>query len=40
MMNSISSLAWCFSASRMVMIYVRSGYLPAAGGVSCVMHNR
>ena len=40
MMNSISSLAWRFSAHRMVMDYVRSGYLPAAGGVSCVMHNR
>ena len=40
MMNSISSLAWRFSADRMVMDYVRSSYLPAAGGVSCVMHNR
>ncbi|MBA4018471.1 MAG: alpha-glucan phosphorylase [Pirellula sp.] len=40
MMNSISSLAWRFSAHRMVMDYVRSAYLPAAGGVSCVMHNR
>lgn len=37
MMNSISSLAWRFSAHRMVMDYVRNAYLPAAGGVSCVM---
>ena len=35
MMNSISSLAWRFSAHRMVADYVRSAYLPAAGGVSC-----
>ena len=40
MMNSISTLAWRFSAHRMVMDYVRSAYLPAAGGVSCVMHMR
>jgi glycogen phosphorylase len=40
MMNSISSLAWRFSAHRMVMDYVRSAYLPAAGGVSCVMYNK
>src|SRR6185437_8744806 len=32
MMNSISSLAWRFSAHRMVIDYVRSAYLPAAGG--------
>jgi len=37
MMNSISSLAWRFSAQRMVADYVRSAYLPAAGGVSCEM---
>jgi len=40
MANSISSLAWRFSAHRMVMDYVRSAYLPAAGGVSCVMYNK
>lgn len=40
MMNSISSLAWRFSAHRMVMDYVRSAYLPAAGGVSCDMNSR
>ncbi|MBX3411633.1 MAG: alpha-glucan family phosphorylase [Pirellulales bacterium] len=40
MMNSISSLAWRFSAHRMVMDYVRSAYLPAAGGVSCDMSTR
>ena len=39
MMNSIASLAWRFSAHRMVMDYVKSGYLPAAGGVSCEMKN-
>lgn len=40
MMNSISSLAWRFSAHRMVMDYVRSAYLPAAGGLSCDMSVR
>ena len=37
MMNSISSLAWRFSAHRMVMDYVGNSYLPAAGGTSCDM---
>ncbi len=40
MMNSISSLAWRFSAHRMVADYVRSAYLPAAGGLSCDMNIR
>jgi len=40
MMNSISSLAWRFSADRMVADYVRSAYLPAAGGLSCDMSQR
>ena len=40
MMNSISSLAWRFSADRMVADYVRSTYLPASGGVSCDMNMR
>ncbi|HUY31510.1 MAG TPA: alpha-glucan family phosphorylase [Pirellulales bacterium] len=40
MMNSISSLAWRFSAHRMVMDYVKSAYLPAAGGMSCDMSAR
>ena len=35
MMNSISSLAWRFSAHRMVADYVLSAYLPASGGLSC-----
>lgn len=35
MMNSISSLAWRFSAHRMVMDYTRHCYVPAAGGTSC-----
>ncbi|MEX1223904.1 MAG: alpha-glucan family phosphorylase [Pirellulales bacterium] len=40
MMNSIASLAWRFSAHRMVMDYVNSAYLPAAGGRSCDMSIR
>ncbi len=40
MMNSISSLAWRFSAHRMVIDYARSAYLPAAGGMSCEMKLR
>jgi starch phosphorylase len=40
MKNSISSLAWRFSAHRMVMDYARACYVPAAGGVSCDMANR
>jgi starch phosphorylase len=37
MKNSIASLAWRFSAHRMVMDYCKHSYLPAAGGVSCQM---
>jgi starch phosphorylase len=37
MMNSIGSLAWRFSAHRMVMDYTRASYVPAAGGLSCDM---
>jgi starch phosphorylase len=40
MMNSIGSLAWRFSADRMVADYVRHAYLPAAGGLSCDMSVR
>ena len=40
MMNSISSLAWRFSAHRMVMDYTRACYVPAAGGLSCDMNVR
>ena len=40
MMNSISSLAWRFSAHRMVADYVLRAYLPAAGGSSCEMSIR
>ena len=40
MKNSISSLAWRFSAHRMVMDYVQASYLPAAGGRSCDMSVR
>jgi glycogen phosphorylase len=37
MKRAISSLGWRFNADRMVMDYVREGYLPAAGGLSCDM---
>lgn len=40
MMNSISTLAWRFSAHRMVMDYTRASYVPAAGGLSCDMPSR
>ncbi len=40
MMNSISSLAWRFSAHRMVADYVRRTYLSASGGHSCEMNAR
>jgi starch phosphorylase len=40
MMNSIATLAWRFSAHRMVMDYTRSCYVPAAGGLSCDMDVR
>jgi len=40
MMNSISSLAWRFSAHRMVADNVLRAYLPAAGGTSCEMASR
>jgi starch phosphorylase len=37
MMNSISTLAWRFSAHRMVMDYARYCYVPSAGGLSVEM---
>ena len=37
MKRSIGSLAWRFSADRMVIDYVNGCYLPAAGGVSMSM---
>jgi starch phosphorylase len=37
MKRAIVSLGWRFNADRMVMDYVREGYLPAAGGLSCDM---
>jgi starch phosphorylase len=40
MMNSIHSLAWRFSAHRMVMDYVEHAYLPASGGLRCEMSIR
>jgi starch phosphorylase len=38
MMNSISTLAWRFSAHRMMMDYAETAYVPAAGGLSCDMN--
>jgi len=35
MKRSVRTLGWRFNSDRMVMDYVRSCYLPAAGGVSC-----
>jgi starch phosphorylase len=35
--HAMLSLGWRFNADRMVMDYVQNSYLPAAGGLSCVM---
>jgi len=40
MMNSIATLAWRFSAHRMVADYAKTCYVPAAGGLSCDMDIR
>jgi starch phosphorylase len=40
MINSISSLAWRFSAHRMVMDYTRLAYVPSAGGLSSDMSQK
>jgi starch phosphorylase len=40
MMNSIGSLAWRFSAHRMVADYVCHAYVPAASGLSCEVRVR
>jgi len=37
MVNSITSLAWRFSAHRMVTDYTLNAYVPSAGGLSCDM---
>jgi starch phosphorylase len=37
MKRAVRTLGWRFNADRMVMDYVREMYVPAAGGVSCVM---
>jgi glycogen phosphorylase len=34
---AMRSLGWRFNADRMVMDYVENAYLPAAGGLSCLM---
>jgi starch phosphorylase len=35
--NALRSLAWRFNSDRMVMDYAMNCYLPAAGGLSCIM---
>lgn len=40
MKNSIGTLAWRFSAQRMVTDYLLNAYLPSAGGVTCDMNYR
>jgi starch phosphorylase len=40
MMNSIATLAWRFSAHRMVADYTTTCYVPASGGLSCDMDIR
>jgi starch phosphorylase len=37
MKRAVRTLGWRFNADRMVMDYVRSCYIPAAGGLSCSM---
>lgn len=37
MKRAVSTLGWRFNADRMVMDYVREGYVPAAGSTSCAM---
>lgn len=37
MKRSVRTLGWRFNADRMVMDYTQSAYVPAAGGMSCVM---
>jgi len=40
MLNSLRTMAWRFSAQRMVADYLLHSYLPAAGGVTCDMNFR
>ncbi len=37
MKRSVRTLGWRFNADRMVMDYTQNAYVPAAGGMSCVM---
>jgi len=37
MKRAVRTLGWRFNADRMVMDYVQSTYIPAAGGLSCKM---
>lgn len=39
MKRAVTTLGWRFNADRMVMDYVSSSYIPAAGGLSCDMSN-
>jgi starch phosphorylase len=38
--SAMRSLGWRFNADRMVVDYVNTSYLPAAGGLSCLMPGR
>jgi starch phosphorylase len=40
MKRGVKTLGWRFNADRMVMDYVTSAYVPAAGGTSCDMAMR
>jgi starch phosphorylase len=37
MKRSVSTMGWKFNSDRMVMDYVTTSYLPAAGGLYCDM---
>lgn len=39
MKRAVRTLGWRFNADRMVMDYVQSTYIPAAGGVSCDLNS-
>ena len=37
--HGVRTLGWRFNADRMVMDYVQTAYVPAAGGVTCDMRH-
>jgi len=39
MKRAVRTLGWRFNADRMVMDYVKSTYIPAAGGISCDLNS-